>query len=282
MEDKKNNIALMVHACDRYKFLYKGFQYFFLKNWDINAVKCNYYFATEEIDATIPGFQNIKSGKGEWSDRLAILLKEKIKEDYVLYFQEDMWLTKKVNANFFNKLFELTLANDWKQVKLHSSEVYKTKESKLFIEGFNVAEINNEESGFLMSHQVTLWKKSFLIAQLLKHEHPWRNERKATKRLKKLNPVIYHIDYFAENGKPAINKNKEPIDRSEYQTISVNGALNDNVKPFINTLMHETGEYLDYAKELKEHYDHNLTHDGKPKPRKVDIVKKIKNWILQK
>jgi hypothetical protein len=281
MDVKKNKIALIVHSCDRYKFLYKGFQYFFSKNWDFN-INCNYYFATEEINVIVPGFQNIKSGKGEWSDRLAILLKEKIKEDYILYFQEDMWLTKKVNPKFFNQLFELALEKKWKQIKLNSSEVYSTKETEFFIEGFNVSEINNKESGFLMSHQVTLWQKDFLIAQLYKNEHPWRNERKGTKRMKKLDPVIYHIDFFAENGKKEINNNKEPIGRSEYQTISVNGVLNENVKPFIDILMSEENEYGDYAKELKYHYDNNLTHDGKPKPRKVGSFKKMKNWLFQK
>lgn len=83
-------VALIVHACDRYEFLYKGFEHFFSKYWDF-GIDCKYYFATENLTVNIAGFQNIQSGKGPWSDRLAILLTEKIEEDYVLYFQEDMW-----------------------------------------------------------------------------------------------------------------------------------------------------------------------------------------------
>ncbi len=281
MDTTQQNVALLVHSCDRYTFLFKGFEYFFSKYWDYR-INCNYYFATEEIDATISGFHTIKSGKGEWSDRLAFLLKEKISENYVLYFQEDMWLTKKVNSTFFNHLFDTAIENKWKQVKLNSSDVYTTKETNLYIEGFNVAEIDNSKSDFLMSHQATLWQKGFLIDQLLKNEHPWRNERRGTKRLKKLNPVIFHTDYFAENSRKEINKNNEPILRSGYQTVSTNGMLNHNIESYIKELREDNSEYQDYAEQLEYNYNNELTHDGKPKPRKVGVFKRAKNWLKGK
>lgn len=273
----KNNVALLVHACDRYEFLYKGFEFFFSQHWDF-GIPCKYYFATEEKRVTINGFQNIRSGKGQWSDRLATLLKE-IPEDYILYFQEDMWLNKGVNQAFFKHLFEMATGNNWKQVKLHSSQVYKTKATQLFVEGFNISTLDNESSQYLMSHQVTLWNKSFLIQQLYKGEHPWRNERRGTKRLKKLDPEIFHADYFAENGKAEININNHPVERSEYRTISINGTLNSAVLPFINVLKKGNEDEKEYADKLLFHYENNMTHDGKPKPRKEDIFKKIKNRI---
>lgn len=137
MSSENRNIALLVHSCDRYELLYKGFYFFFSKYWDF-SVDCKYYFATEEKKVNINGFTNIFSGKGEWADRLAVLLKENISEKYVLYFQEDMWLTKKINAQFFNQLFDLTANNNWQQVKLHSSGVYKTMATGCFIEGFSM------------------------------------------------------------------------------------------------------------------------------------------------
>ena len=88
METEQKKVALLVHSCDRYEFLYKGFDYFFLNHWDF-SIPCNYYFATEIIDANIHGFEIIKSGKGEWSDRLIKILRDAIKEDYILYFQMD-------------------------------------------------------------------------------------------------------------------------------------------------------------------------------------------------
>ncbi|KQM74683.1 hypothetical protein ASE74_01470 [Pedobacter sp. Leaf216] len=280
MQTAKNKVALLVHACDRYEFLYKGFNFTFTENWDFN-IPCNYYFATEVNNAAINGFTNIKSGNGEWADRLATLLNN-MEEEYVLYFQEDMWLTKPVNAKFFTTLFEEAIQNNWRQVKLHSMNVYKTRASNNDIEGFNVAEIDNEASQYLMSHQVTLWKKDFLLAQLHKKEHPWRNERKGTKRLKKLNPLILHADYFAENGAAEINNNKNPLLRSEYYAVSFNSTLNNNILRFIEWLKTGSAAQKEYAAELQNHYDNNLTHDGNERPKKVDIFKKIKNFIQKR
>jgi hypothetical protein len=280
MPKKHHNVALLVHACDRYEFLYKGFDYFFSKNWNFK-IPCHYYFATEVKDAEVNGFENIKSGKGEWADRLAILLNG-MKEEYVLYFQEDMWLSKPVNADFFSGLFDFAKENNCQQIKLHSSDVYKTIATENVIEGFNISTIDNKVSDFLMSHQVTLWKKDFLLAQLYKKEHPWRNERKGTKRLKKLNPVIHHTDYFSENGSKEINQNKKPVQRSEYYAVSFNSTLNDNAPQFIKKLNSGKKEDKVYAAELQNHYDNSLTHDGKAKPKKTDLFKRFKTWFSKK
>ncbi|WP_316847057.1 hypothetical protein [Pedobacter psychrodurus] len=280
MSIANNNVALLVHACDRYEFLYKGFDYTFSANWDFN-IPCSYYFATEVKSAEVTCFTNIKSGAGEWADRLITLLTG-LEEEYVLYFQEDMWLNKTVNAKFFSALFEQAIENDWQQVKLHSASVYKTKETTNFIEGFNISELDNEASQFLMSHQVTLWKKDFLLAQLHKKEHPWRNERKGTKRLKKLNPLILHADCFAENGAAEINKNKNPSLRSEYYAVSFNSTLNHNAARFIEILKSGSQTQKEYAAELQNHYDNNLTHDGKERPKKVDVFKQFKNFIQKR
>jgi hypothetical protein len=281
MPTVKNDIAVLVHSCDRYELLYPAFNFFFNKYWDF-AIPANYYFATEEKTVSFPRFQNIQSGKGEWSDRLRYLLENKVSERWVIYFQEDMWLTKPVNARFFQELFRLAADQNWLQVKLHSTNVYTTIPTGIFIEGFNVAKLDNQRSGYLMSHQVTLWDRKFLLQQLLKSEHPWRNERRGTRRLRKLNPGLYHIDYFAANGTPPINANDHPVQRSEYQTISVNAVLNDSALPFIHEMLDAGAEYKPYAEQLLRHYTNGITHDGRPKPRKVDIIKRIKNRLTGK
>jgi len=194
-----------------------------------------------------------------------------------------MWINKETNPLFFNELFEFAFKNECQQIKIYSSEVYKTNRTENNLQGFNIATLDNQNSDFLMSHQVTLWDRGFLIKQLKKNEHPWRNERKGTKRLKKLNPKIFQIDYFAENGNKEININSNPQNRSEYQTISINSVLNDNILPFIDILQKEGGlEEREYGKKLYDNYTNKLTHDGLVKARKVDVIKRFKNWILAK
>jgi hypothetical protein len=280
MNGNTNKVALLVHSCDRYRFLYKGFEYFFSRHWDF-AIPLKYYFATEEETAEVKGFENIQSGKGEWTNRLRVLLK-KIPEDYIIYMQEDMWLNKDINPNFFKKLFNLTIENGWKQVKLNSSKVYETIATSIFIEGFNIAIIDNKTSDYLMSHQITLWDKQFLLQQLVKGEHPWRNERKGTKRLKKISPTIFHADVFMENGMPENNKNTVAAKRSGYWTVSENGMLNSRVLSYIKVLNEGNEDEKNYGRQLMFNFENELTHDGKPKPRKEDLYQKIKKWIRKK
>lgn len=273
-----DQFALIVHACDRYELLFKGHEYFFKKFWD-SQVPVNCYFATEEKKVSIEGFTNIHSGKGEWSDRLRTLL-EKIPEQYVLYMQEDMWLNKPVSANFFQELFVQMQKNQWPLVKLHSSHVYQTISLEQNIQGHLVTKLDNDKSQFLMSHQISLWDKNFFINQLQKSEHPWRNERRGTKRLKKLNPQIIHIDYFSENGQPPINHNLSEAVMSGYATVSLNATLNHESRPMIDFMLNDSS-IRDYAELCDERQKNQITHDGRPKPQKKDIFKRTKDYLKE-
>lgn len=275
------SIALVVHACDRYELLFKGFHHFFSQHWDF-ALPLNYYFFSEEKSVDLPHFKNIKTGKGEWSDRLARGLKQ-LDEPYVLYFQEDMWLNKNVSADFFAALFAYAVEHKIKQLKLNSSEVFVTTPTGDELCGLSVARLDVQRSRYLMSHQVTLWSREFLLAQLFPGEHPWRNERKGTIRLREANAEILHCDYFAENGKAAINTNSNPHLRSEYRTVSSNATLSDEAVPYIELLLASPDEGLQaYGKILEEHYRHHITHDGREQPRKDGVFKKIKTWFVGK
>lgn len=279
--DSLKNIALVVHACDRYELLFRGFSHYFQQNWaHETGLKC--YFFTEEKSIDLPGFINLKTGRGEWSNRLKKAL-ELIEEPYVLYFQEDMWLNKKVSPAGIGALLSWALQHNIGQLKLNSSEVYVTKTIKETVSGFHIAQLDNERSGFLMSHQVTLWDKNVLIQQLLPGEHPWRNERLGSERLRRSNALIYQCDFFAENGKPCINTNPDPALRSEYHTVSVNATLSEEVLFYIdNMLVSDNAELVTYAKRLEHHYMQRITHDGREQPRRDGIFKKIKRLFTGK
>jgi hypothetical protein len=57
--------------------------------------------------------------------------------------------------------------------------------------------------------------------------------------------------------------------------------VNDRVSPYIDELKGDAS-HAAYASELQHHFDDQLTHDGKAKPRKEDVFKKIKNWFKGK
>ena len=270
--------ALVIHACDRYALLFKGFSYFFEKYWNHDIATKN-YFLTESLAVSIPNFQNIQSGKGEWSDRLRIAL-EQIPKKFILYIQEDVWFNHSVSKDFYEKLFAFAEEKEAKLIKLHSSLVYKTKPTDTIIDGLQVTILDNEASEFLMSHQISLWNREFLIAQLPKGEHPWRNERKGTQRLRKQNPVIYHLDAFACDGCEPINDNLDNSKRSGYDSISGNAMLWVTADTYIDVLKADPDpETKAYGEKLRYHYDNKITHDGKSVPNKRDFFKRIKEWL---
>jgi len=272
-----SEIALIVHACDRYQLLYQGFEYFFRRNWPFEEIQIKYYFFTEEADYHSDLFVNIKTGKGEWSDRLLSGLNQ-IPEEYIIYFQEDMWLSRPVSPETINKIFTFTFDKGINLFKLSSNDIYSTTSTGNYIDGLSVSVLNNNQSQYLMSHQVSIWKKSFLAEQLQYHEHPWRNEREGTKRLRALNAKIYHIDLLGENGQSGINNNGKHLKRGRYYTISQNAQLNHFALRFIERLKKDDNEAIQqYAQQLEHNFNNQLTHDGQAQPRKEDVFKKIKN-----
>lgn len=275
------NIALIVHTCDRYKLLYPGFEYFFKKYWPYGDVQISYYFLTEQDSYQSPVFKNIKTGKGEWSERLLNGLKQ-IPEEHIIYLQEDMWFNKRVDDNTINNIIDFTLANQVDLFKLSSNQVYHTKPTGQYINGLSVGIVDNKKSRYLMSHQISIWKKSFLIDQLKYKEHPWRNERKGTKRLKKLNPQIYHIDLLSENDELPVNKNEATKVIGSYYTVSQNAALREYVNPFISEMkLANDAAICEYAQKLDLHLKNGLTHDGQSKPRKEDLFKRLKKLFIR-
>lgn len=257
------NIALIVHTCDRYQLLYRGFEHFFKKHWPYADVAISYYFLTEDVYYKSDIFTNIKTGKGEWSDRLLNGLK-KISEEHIIYMQEDMWLNKSVVADTVNKIINFSLSADTDLLKLSSNAVFVTRLTGEDINGLSVAVLDNEKSQYLMSHQVSIWKKSFLMAQLKYHEHPWRNERKGTRRLRKLDPEIYHIDLFSENDELPANHNADPSQTGSYYTVSKNAALREYANPFISEMKLDTDVTIrEYAQQLDHHLKNGITHDAR-------------------
>lgn len=267
------NVAFLVFACDRYEFLYQGFDYFFKKYIPFHTVN-NSYFATEEIPCHLEGYTHLESGKGEWTNRLKVVLNQ-IQEDYIIFLQEDMWFSKKTPELAFQHTIQFAIESKIQLLKLHSADIYKTISMNHDIDGFEITKLDKKHSEFLMSHQISIWDKAFLIKQLKDNEHPWRNERKGTKRLRKSPVDIYQMDLFSENHKEPNNQNQSN-ERGAYLTISENACIHPRVKELLGELQ---VDLPDYSKKIQYHMDNELTHDGKERPRKKDFTKSVKNGI---
>jgi hypothetical protein len=146
------------------------------------------FFLSEEKE---PDFVNdvthIKTGKGEWGERLLIAL-EQIESELVFYMQEDFWCVK----DFELKDNILEMFEEHKMDQLHIKEninLIKTIKIKDNLLKFA------QDSEYTQNHQFGLWRKNKLKDNVLPNENPWENEINGSIRLNKNPHNVYLLDY---------------------------------------------------------------------------------------
>jgi hypothetical protein len=182
---KINEIPVILHSMDSYSKFWNPWYHLF-------NLHCKNHgpiiFLSEEKE---PDFVNdvthIKTGEGEWGERLLIAL-EQIESEFVFYMQEDFWCIKD---------FELTdnileMFEEYKMDQLHIKEninLIKTIKIKDNLLKFA------QDSEYTQNHQFGLWRKSKLKDNVLPNENPWENEINGSIRLNKNPHNIYLLDY---------------------------------------------------------------------------------------
>jgi hypothetical protein len=186
-----SSLAVLVHSFDKYSFLWPGYEEAFKKNWNLNYPEV--YFASDIETKNKVGepFKMIYSGEGEWSDRLKRLLLQ-LPYDYVLYMQEDHWPTKKPPLTECWQLMDELNLNRL-QISL-VNQFYSLTGDKIPLHFHHT-------SKYLVSHQPSVWRKSFFLDCLRPGETPWVNEYRGTKRLNerpdtKGKIAIYPCDWY--------------------------------------------------------------------------------------
>jgi hypothetical protein len=149
-----------------------AFLYFLQQYFPTNCFPT--FFANEEIRYNLPtNFTMIHTGKSEWGTRLTRALSN-IPEDYILYLQEDIWLTATIASNFFKTAVNYMQAKDLNYIGLQKNCQHQI---------FEIDQVDHP-AWYLISHQPGIWKKSFLFETLhmfrsdlnpLQHE-TWTNQ----------------------------------------------------------------------------------------------------------
>ncbi len=182
-----------MHTFNGYRHLWGGCW----SNWETINEPFPRYFGTDlaidELEPTLSGFKTIYSGVGEWSDRLKRLL-EQIPTDYVLYTQEDHWPVK--NPPNLSEMMQFV--SEMGLLRLHLGLV-----NHLYtFSGDKIPLTFHHTSKYLVSHQPSIWKKSFLLECLGPNETPWENEYLGTLRINKNKEIsdkiaIYPCNWYA-------------------------------------------------------------------------------------
>lgn len=188
-----SEVAWLVHTFNGYRHLWGGC----FSNWEVLNIGVPKYFGTDlpidELEPTLAGFKTIYSGVGEWSDRLRVLV-EQIPYDFIGYSQEDHWPVK--NPPNLSEMMEIISENDLFRLQLGLVNHFYT------LTGGKLPLFFHHTSKYLVSHQPSIWKKSFLLECLKPNENPWNNEYFGTLRLNndpkiKDKIAIYPCNWYA-------------------------------------------------------------------------------------
>jgi len=176
------DLAIIIHTCDKYEFVWEGWYKTFKKHWDFD-LGIDIYFTNEEKDVSFDGLKQLKTGKGEWSDRLRTALNS-ISHKHTLYWQEDMWMKKSLNnfPIYYNDFIKYDM--DYLMFMCEQNI-----ENKYFIYDKNGSDdkyLKNDivNTKWVVNHQPAIWKKEFFLEYLQHSENPWINEIEGTKRAK--------------------------------------------------------------------------------------------------
>lgn len=177
------NVAVIIQTCDKYKFLWKGWYYYFMKHWDFN-IPANIFFCTEEkfpfmMDTRRPRVGWLTTGEGPWGERLIKILDTVSAYDIIFYMQEDFWLHRTLPKQVFESRLQTFREMDMNAYRCcEPSKHFHLEESQQAPYRFQ------DTSPYLMTHQASFWKKDFLRSCILPHEDPWQNEKRGTERIK--------------------------------------------------------------------------------------------------
>jgi hypothetical protein len=178
----KGEVTLILHTCDSYSFCWESYFHYIHKHFKVDIDKV---FCTEETIVNQEGWSNLRTGKGEWSDRLIRILGD-IKTPYVLYMQEDFWPIKDLDPEIVSKCLELM-----KRDKLSAFYITKstsTRPEDGILKCYDEFKGNKmfrfmPNSPYIMNHQFALWDKLELLKNMVSNESPWQNEIRATRRI---------------------------------------------------------------------------------------------------
>ena len=193
--------AVVIVGEDKNDHLWDAFFKYFEDYWD-RSLDARVYFISENKDAKYNGIVNIKTGKHPFGKRLALGLQQ-IQEKNVLLLLDDYFLTKKVDARFFEEAFGLMGKYEMDRLGVNFRSKALTYESlNIRVQNFQVHKIK-EDSKYAMSLH-GIWKRESLLSCLGVGDTREDVEINATARMREAgmaNSLYYcpaHDDWYVD------------------------------------------------------------------------------------
>lgn len=185
LNDFKSSIALVVSSCDAFFDAWRPFHTFLEKFW--GDCPLDGFLVTNELEVRSSRFNSIAVGKDRgWSSNLLFALTQ-IAHPYLLYFQEDYFLTAPIART--------QLACDFAQILETGADSLcfraRSKPDARFQplnERYGIVPLDSDGR---TRCQVTLWKRNALQAILREGETAWNFEARGSARTEGMQILSY-------------------------------------------------------------------------------------------
>ena len=185
LQDFKSSVAVIVSSCDAFFDAWRPFHAFLRKFWPDCPLEI--FLITNELEVRSPLLRNLRVGEDRgWSSNFLSAL-EQIAHPYLLYVQEDYFLTAPVNS--------AQMAADFAHViKSGADSLCFRARSKpypgiqLLNDHYGIVPLDSDGR---TRCQVTLWKRSALQSILRHGETAWNFEARGSARTQSMKILSY-------------------------------------------------------------------------------------------
>lgn len=185
LEDFKSSVALVVSSCDAFFDAWRPFHAFQEMFW--SDCPLDIFLLTNELEIRSAHMRSIAVGKDRgWSSNLDFALKQ-ITHPYLLYFQEDYFLTAPVDRAQLARDFAETIAIGAHSLCFRARSKFDPAFQPLN-ERYGIVPLDSEGR---TRCQVTLWKRSALQSILRQGETAWNFEARGSARTQEMRILSY-------------------------------------------------------------------------------------------
>lgn len=190
------NITILIGTCDKYQFLWKDFVYLFDKYTQNEFSNIRKVFMSETRSESIDGYEFFTPGKIPYSNALIQLL-DTVDTDYVLWMQEDYFLSRYIPITQFEKYFEYVVSNSVDRFQVECPTLMESTGvpvlNEFITKGDSLYRLN-QDSRFSINMQASIWNVEFFKSILIPNESPWQLEEWGSRRANtRPHHLIHHV-----------------------------------------------------------------------------------------
>lgn len=178
LEERNNteDLTIIVSSCDKYADCWKPFCQLLFKYWPFlkdQKRKIEIVLITNKKEFSYPGITVYKTGEDKsWSDNLLEALKT-IKSKYVLYLQEDYFLSSPLDERRLGYLFTEMKKHNIPYIEIGPDSFFNKEKDYPLVKG---TVIKGKHIPYRTSLQPALWEKKVLEHLLKQKETAWTFE----------------------------------------------------------------------------------------------------------